>query len=92
MLIFGRATLRLTCQVCPFTADAVPGLFFPLVFSYCVSTQISPTAGTEGLSKASFGLSFPYRALSTASRFATVLPVMRTSTLGLVMSHGAAEV
>src|SRR6185436_4771771 len=42
MLSWGKETLLMTFQVLVSTSIAVPGFFFPSVFSYWASTQTSP--------------------------------------------------
>src|SRR5262245_33409078 len=88
MLIDGNATLRVTCQLVPFTAETVPGFVLPDVVSNCVATQTSPTAGVAGFCSGASVMSFPYRAFSTAGRFTTPMST-RTLTFGYVICQGA---
>src|SRR5262245_55825286 len=90
MLIDGNATLRVTCQLAPLTAETVPGFVLPDVVSNCVATQTSPTAGVAGFCSGASVRSLPYRALRTAGRFTTPMST-RTSTFGWVMCHGAPD-
>src|SRR6266498_1460824 len=81
MLMLGSATFLVIFQELASTAVTVPGFDLPAVFSYCVSTQTSPTPLCAGLKGAASGKLFPYRPSSVFFRSTTAPPEIRTGTL-----------
>src|SRR5690348_16878939 len=90
MLIDGKPSLRVTCQLLPFTVVTVPGFVLPDVNSCCVATSISPTAGIDGFCGRGNVTLFPYRAFNTPGRLTTPAST-RTSTSGYTIFQGALE-